>query len=208
MSDRRARCRPARSRPGPGTFVVTEDLDAILPAGRRRAWAGWPSAARCRSATWATRPRPPRRSRSSTACGTRCPATGPATRRRRHRAARPRLGDDQLRRREDLRRGGRDRARVAPRGVRRRRRRPARASGGARRSSPSCSSRDGASADAERADRPRVRRHVARYKLPKAIVFLPGRSSAARGQGRLPLGPRAGDQRGHMSEACERIICT
>ena len=41
-----------------------------------------------------------------------------------HRAARPRLGDHQLRRREDLRRGGRAGAGGAPGGVRRRRRRP------------------------------------------------------------------------------------
>ena len=58
-----------------------------------------------------------------------------------HRTARPRLGDHQLRRREDLRRGGRKRDAVAPGGRRRRGVRPARASAGARRSSRSCTRR-------------------------------------------------------------------
>ena len=53
------------------------------------------------------------------------------------RAARPRLGDDQLRRREDLRRGGRGRVAAPPRGVRRRGAPAGRPSGGARRSSRS-----------------------------------------------------------------------
>ena len=44
---------------------------------RGRAAAGWPSAAGCRSATSATRRRPPGPSRSSTASATPSPATGP-----------------------------------------------------------------------------------------------------------------------------------
>ena len=55
-------------------------------------------------------------SRWSTACATRCPAIGPAAATDgMRRAARPRLGHHQLRRREDLRRGGRGGDQVPPR---------------------------------------------------------------------------------------------
>ena len=80
----------------------------------------------------------------STASATPCRATAPGSRRRRHRAARPRRGDDQLGRREDLRRGGRGGDQGPPGRVRLRRRRAARASGGATRWSPIVRLRDGA----------------------------------------------------------------
>ena len=88
----------------------------------------------------------------STACATRCPATGPGCGADGDdRAARPRLGDDQLRRREDLRRGGRAGAQRPPRGVRRASWPAARASGGATRWSPSCSCATGSARHRRRA---------------------------------------------------------
>ena len=88
-----------------------------------------------------------------------------------HRTARPRLGDHQLRRREDLRRGGRDGDRVAPGGGRRRRVGPAqRALGpGGRRGRALV---DGATADAQELI-DHAAGVIARYKLPKAVVFRP-----------------------------------
>ncbi len=96
---------------------------------------------------------------------------GAAPGRRADRAARARLGDGQLGRREDLRRGGRAGHRRPPRRGRRRRDRPARRSAGATRWWPSCSwprarPTDGASV-VEHASA-----HIARYKLPKEVVFV------------------------------------
>ena len=94
------------------------------------------------------------------------------SRRRRHRAARPRLGDHQLRRREDLRRGGRDGDRVASRRWPTWWWRAGPASGGGRRSS-----RSSRSPTAPRPTPQELIDHaagvIARYKLPKAVVFRP-----------------------------------
>ena len=84
---------------------------------------------------------------------------------------RARLGDDQLGRREDLRRGGGAGHRPPPRRLRRRRAPAGPASAGARRWSRWCSCATGATATeddllAEAAS------HIARYKLPKAFVFV------------------------------------
>ena len=62
----------------------------------------------------------------------------PAARRRPHRVARPRVGDDQHRRREGLRGRSRARAQAPSRRVRRARRRAAERARGAKRSWPSC----------------------------------------------------------------------
>ena len=98
---------------GRATIVLSADLTARARRGRRRDRLARPDGPARRSATSATRTRPPAPSRSSTACATRCPATGPGCGRRHdRRAARPRLGHHQLRRREDLRRGGRAGARA------------------------------------------------------------------------------------------------
>ena len=72
---------------------------------------------------------------------------GPAARRRPRRAPRPRLLDDQHRRREGLRRGGRAGPEAPPGGLRRTWSWAARASGGARRSSRSSSLRAGSEAE-------------------------------------------------------------
>ena len=96
---------------------------------------------------------------------------GPAARRRRGRAARPRLGHDQLRRREDLRRGGRGGAQGTTRRVRLRRRRPPERAVGQR-----GRRRRAAARRARPPTRPTLlaeaRTHIARYKLPKAFVFV------------------------------------
>lgn len=60
---------------GPDAFVAAEDLASILPPGLTGS-AGWLSAVTSRWATRAMRPRPPRPSRSSTACGMRSRAIG------------------------------------------------------------------------------------------------------------------------------------
>ena len=98
-----------RSRPGPGTVRRRPRTSTAVLApghdGHRLAGADGRRAARLPRRRGEDGPHVPGR---STACATRCPATGPACAgRRHHRAARPRLGHDQLRRREDLRRGGR-----------------------------------------------------------------------------------------------------
>ena len=114
--------------------------------------------------------------------------------RRRGRAARARLGHDQLRRREDLRRGGRGGAQGPPRRVRLRRRRAAeRAVGPGGR---------GRGAAAPRRRRPttatllaEAEQHIARYKLPEGVrLRRRGRALARRarpttaGPARRPTG--------------------
>ena len=63
---------------------------------------------------------------------------------------------------------------------------------------------DGASADAQE-----LIDHAAGVYRPLQAAqgdrVPAGHRAQPGGQGRLPLGPRAGDQRGHMSDACERI---
>ena len=134
--------------------------------------AGWPRAAGWRSATSATQPRP--RARIPSIDGVRYAVPGDRARLRADGVVELHGRDSvdhQLRRREDLRRGGRggDQGASAtcttawwPAG---------RASAGATRSSPSCGSvpayePDEASLLAE------AERHIARYKLPKAFVFV------------------------------------
>src|SRR5690606_2090858 len=115
---------------------------------------------------------------------------GPPPGRRRHRAARPGLGDDQLRWREDLRRGGGAGHRRAPGRPRRGRRRPAqRALGpGGRRPRPAGGGEDGD----RRGDR-RARQRPHRPLQAAQGRALPGRDRPQPGgQGRLPLGPRPG----------------
>ena len=92
-------------------------------------------------------------------------------RRRRDRAARARRGHDQLGWREDLRRGGRGRGQVAPGGLRLRRRRAAERALGqrGRRHRPRAARRRRQPHDELRAE---AERHIARYKLPKATVFV------------------------------------
>ena len=88
-----------------------------------------------------------------------------------NRTARPGVSDHQLRRREDLRRGGRDRTAVTPRGA------DVVVSG---RPSERWGQEvvaivalvDGASADAEELIE-HASGSIARYKLPKAVVFRP-----------------------------------
>ena len=87
------------------------------------------------------------------------------------RAARPRLGDDQLRRREDLRRGGRGGDQGPPRRLRLRGRRPAERALGQRGRRRRAAARRRATAD-EAALLAEAERHIARYKLPKAFVFV------------------------------------
>ena len=201
VGDRRRRCRtcrgaaprrrPARSRPAPGTCIVSEDLDQRARAGRRRDRLAGPGGPACRSATSATRTRPPARSRSID--GVRYSV--PGDRARLHadgivELLRPRLGHDQLRRREDLRRGGRARARATTRPsydvvVRR----PARASAGARRSSPIVQLRDGVDAD-RRADL--LERGASSTSpatsCPRRSCFVDEIVRSPVRQGRLPLG--------------------
>ena len=179
----RATSRPGVStgdfRPLAGAGVVSADLSARARARRRRARlvrAEGPRAARLprrRGEDRADLPGDRRRA----LVGARRPRALP--RRRRDRGARPRLGHDQLGRREDLRRGGRARAQAPPRRVRRRRRRAARASAGARRSSRSCSC-----ARAPRATPAdllgRGRQAPRPLQAPEAVRVPRPRSSAAR----------------------------
>ena len=175
-----------RSRPA--IIVLSADLDRVLEPGDDE--LGWlaksgPAGARLprrRGEDGAHVSRDRRRALR----GARRP--GPPARRRRRRAARPRLGHDQLGRREDLRRGGR--------GGASRRIRPCttaswpdgRASAGATRSSPSSGSVPATSVDDADAARQEAERHIARYKLPKAFVFVDEVMRSPSRQGRLPLG--------------------
>ncbi len=89
------------------------------------------------------------------------------------RAPRARLGHDQLRRREDLRRGGRSRGPAPSRRVRRRGRAPAVRSVGQEvvaivRLREGVEVSDGLEAELLQESE----RHIARYKLPKAFVFV------------------------------------
>ena len=120
-----------------------------------------------------------------------------APRRGRHRTARPRLGDHQLRRREDIRRGGGERGVVAPGGSRRRRVRQAKRAvgpGGGRDRRPR-----------RRRHRRRTGTHRARGRRHRPLQAAEGRGVPARhraqpgGQGGLPVGPRAGAQRGRLT---------
>ena len=98
---------------------------------------------------------------------------GPPARRRHRRDARPRLGHDQLRRREDLRRGGRGCARPPSRGVRRGGVRTAERAvgpGGRRHRAAARGRRAGPEIRARLLDE--CAKHIARYKLPKQFVFV------------------------------------
>ena len=114
-----------------------------------------------------------------------------------NRAARPRLGDHQLRRREDLRRGGRVGGRVAPGGGRRGGRGPAQRAVGAggRRDRRACRGGHGRRAGTHR---PRRRRHRP-LQAAEGRGVPAGHRTQPGGQGRLPVGPRAGAQRRRMS---------
>ena len=79
--DRPGRQAPALFAPGPGTVVLHDGLSTVLGPGPRRHRLAGPDRAGCRSATWATRTRPPAPSRWSTAPGTPIPGD-----RARHRA--------------------------------------------------------------------------------------------------------------------------
>ena len=123
VGDRRAddhcrrpgRGRPASSTRGPTPRRGRRPTQPRAEAGRRRTRAGWPSADLVplgyqgdAAKTAKTFP---------VIDGVRYSVPGDRARlprRRPHRTARPRLGDHQLRRREDLRRGGRARDRGAP----------------------------------------------------------------------------------------------
>ena len=59
---------------------------------------------------------------------------------------------------------------------------------------------DGASADAQELI-DHAAGVIARYKLPKAVVFRPVIERSPGGQGRLPVGARAGAQRGRLNPA-------
>ena len=130
------------------------------PAGRRSASsASSPAAATSRSATTRTRRRPRRRSRWSTACAGRSPATTPASRpTARITRARARLGVDQHRRREGVPRRGRGGAegRTPPCSTRSSSACPT--SAGASGSSRVVQPRDGRAARARRPRRARPRR--------------------------------------------------
>ena len=176
---------PARARQP--RAVATTSTASWRPATTRS--AGSPRAAGSPSATSATPTRRRARTRSSTACATPSRATGrgcaPTARIELHG---PRLGHDQLRRREDLRRGGRGGGQGAP-GV------------------YDCvvagrpSERWGNEVVADRAPPRRRRasteasllteaeRHIARYKLPEGVRVRRRDRALAVGQGRLPLGP-------------------
>ena len=130
------------------------------------------------------RPRPPRlprrsrEERSHVSRHRRRALLGPGrprtpARRRHGRDARARLRHDQLRRREDLRRGGRGRPRPSPRRTTRWCA-GARASSGARRSWPSCScaTTSRRAADVEQSLLDECAKHIARYKLPKEFIFV------------------------------------
>ena len=115
----------------------------------------------------------------------------PGRRRRHDPGLRPRLGVHQLRRREDLRRGGRAGAQAPPGGLRRRRRRHAertlgRAGHRRRRAAPGTQASD----DELRAT---AAEHLARYKLPKAFVFVDADRALGERQARLSLGEGDGD---------------
>ena len=121
-----------------------------------------------------------RPSRSSTASGSRCPATGPRSRADGiDPAARPRLDGREHRRREGVRRGGRGRAAPPPRRGRRARGRPderaVRPGGRRRRAAPQPVRRVAAEL------REFVAGITARFKAPRAIVFCEaiGRHPAA-----------------------------
>ena len=125
--------------PQSDTAVVSADLDRVLRARRGPGLAGpaRPDPARLPRRRREDRPHlPDDRRRAVVGAG----RSGKRVGRRPNRTARPRLGDHQLRRREDLRRGGRARRRRSSQRVRRRRGRAARPSAGAARSWPSCSS--------------------------------------------------------------------
>ena len=96
---------------------------------------------------------------------------GALARRRQHRAAGPRRRDDQLGRREDLRRGGRAGDPGPSRRLRLRRRRAAqRALGQRGRRHRAAAATGPTSTTADLLDV--AAGHIARYKLPKAIVFV------------------------------------
>ena len=155
----------------PGNHVLSAELDRELRARRRRArLAGEerPAGARLPRRRGEDRARlPGDRRRSLRGPG----RPGPAARRRRGRVARPRQRHDQLRRREDLRRRGRGRDQGASRRVRLRGRRPAERALGQRGRGRRADARRAAIAD-EASLLAEAERHIARYKLPKAFVFV------------------------------------
>ena len=112
-----------------------------------------------------------------------------------HHAARPRLGVDQLGRREDLPRGGRGGGEVAPRRVRRRRRRRARrALGPARRRRRAAARR--ARRRRSRTIQEHCRTKIAGYKVPRELHIVDQMRALAERQARLPVG-QARHRRGH-----------
>ena len=126
----------------------------------------------------------------STACATPSPATGPGCAPTASSSCTAATRSPSTRGREDLRRGGRARAQGPPRGVRlRRRRTPERAVG--QEVVAVVRSREGRSRQLTPTCSPRPSATLARYKLPKAIVFVRGQVAPrfAVGQGgALPLG--------------------
>ena len=152
-------------------------------------WAGSPRPVGCRWATSATPTRPPAPSRVIDGVRySRAGRPGPAARGR-HRSScsgATRSPSTPAARRSSPRRSSRRCCAT--------RRWPtaswpgARRSAGARRSSRSCSSPT-ASRPADADLREEAARHIARYKLPKAIVRVDAGPAGAVGQGRLPLGP-------------------
>jgi fatty-acyl-CoA synthase len=165
---------------GPGACVLSEDLSRMAAPGDASS-AGSRRPGACRWATSATaRERSARSGDRRRATGARRPRALAAG--RNPRAARPRLGHDQLGRREDLRGGGRARAEVAPAVL------DAVVCGRPSERWGNESSRSCACAKAARsasASPPECRR-IARYKLPKAFLFRDEIVRSPSGKGRLP----------------------
>ena len=149
--------------------------------------AGSPRAAASRSATSATRRRPPAPTRWSTVCATRCPATGPACvpTASSNCTGATRSPSTPAARRSSPRRS-RPRSRPTRR-LRLRRRRPPERTLGQRGRRRSCACARGRRRH-RRSTCAEAERHVARYKLPKAFVFVDRDRALPARQGRLPLG--------------------
>ena len=163
---------PARFKMNEDTLVLKQDLSARArrPAAPRRGWlarSGHVPLGYFKDAEKTAKTFP-------VVDGERYAVPGDhATRRRRRhdRRPRPRLGVDQLRRREDLPGGSREGAQAPPVGLRRGRRRHAATSASASRSPPSCRRAPARCRPSEELIE-FAAQHLARYKLPRAILFV------------------------------------
>ena len=166
----RAQSASGRFAPNPGAVVVSEDMTRILsPGDDEIGWLAQQGLIPLGYLGDADEDRadvPGHRRDPAFGAG----GPGPLGRRRPDRAAGPRFGDHQLRRREDLRRRGRGRHRRASRGLRRGGDGPAQRAVGKRGRRDRSAGRRSSEVDAESIIA-EAARHIARYKLPKDVVF-------------------------------------